>query len=92
MVLALLSGHSPTGTACLSIPGTGPGASTFPVSLLDARDREPLHGEKRHDRLRPHSVAAHWGSLIRGNRQPKKQALSDASCCMQALTFVPRTY
>ena len=68
------------------------GVWAFPVSVLDARDRKPLHAQKRRDRLSPHPVAAPWGSLIRGDRVPKKHALSDASCCMQAHTFVPRAY
>ena len=93
VVLASLSGlRSASISSACPFQVQDHGASTFPVSALDALDREPLHGEKRHDRLRPDSVASHWGSLIRGNREPKKQTLSDASCCMQAHTFAPRTY
>jgi hypothetical protein len=93
MVLAPLSGHSPApvSPAC-PFQVDNHGASTFSVSVLDARDRKPLHGQKRRDRLSSHSVAAPWASLIKGDRKPKKQTLSDASCCMQAHTFVPRAY
>ena len=93
MVLAPLSGHSPA-----PVPPDYPfqvqdhGASTFPVSVLDARDCTPLHDQKRRDRLSSHSVAAPWGFLIRGDREPKKQTLSDASCCMKAHTFATRAY
>ena len=68
------------------------GASVFPVSVLNARDRTPLHAQKRSDRLSPHPVATPWGSLIKGDCEPKKQTLSDASCCMKAHTFAPRAY
>ena len=93
MVLAPLPGHSPApvSPACPS-QVQDHGSSTFPVSVLDARDRTPLHGQKRRDRLSSHSVATPWGSLIKGDCEPKKQTLSNASCCMKAHTFAPRAY
>jgi len=33
------------------------------VSVLDARDGNPLHAQKRRDRLSPHPVAAPGGVL-----------------------------
>ena len=59
MVLAPSSGHSPAPVSpdCPS-QVQDHGASAFPLSLLDARDRTPLHGRNRRDRLSSHSVTA----------------------------------
>ncbi len=74
VVLASLSGlRSASISSACPFQVQDHGASTFPVSALDARDREPLHGEKRHDRLRPHSLVAPWGSLIRSDREPRSR-------------------
>jgi hypothetical protein len=91
MVLAPLSGHSPAPVSPdYPFQVQDHGSSAFPVSVLDARDLEPLHGQKRRDRLSSHPVTTPWGSLIKGDCEPKKQTLSDALCCMKAHTFASR--
>jgi hypothetical protein len=54
------------GILCPSVPSARSRRFCLSVSVLDARDGNHLHAQKRHDRLSPHPVAAPGGVSDQG--------------------------